>query len=57
MERKGQFIYNELRQVDVSIKDMRVEDYILRQKAMIADKLWNMSDTEFDKIIKEIEGR
>lgn len=46
MQRKGQFIYNMLRPDENRNDDIAV----LRYKAKIADRLWNLNDTEFDKI-------
>lgn len=47
MQRKGQFIYNLLRPQDFPLRD---DVDVMRYKGWIADKLWNLTDAEFDKM-------
>lgn len=53
-QRKGQWLYNLLRP-DTEFEDKlgKVDDAsIIKYKAHVADKLWNMTNEEFDKIME-----
>lgn len=55
--RKGQWLYNLLRP-DTEFEDKlgKVDDAsIIKYKAHVADKLWNMTNEEFDKMMKDWE--
>jgi hypothetical protein len=51
MQRKGQFIYNMLR------PDMKIKDDVdmLRYKANIADRLWNLTDEQFKRFEQQFK--
>lgn len=49
-QRKGQLLFNALRPKDSGITTLT--DYsLLKYRAEIADKLFNLSDSEFDQIL------
>jgi len=51
-QRKGQWLFNHLSLKIKNTKDFSYED-VNRFKAIIADRLWNMNNTRFNRLMRE----
>ena len=56
-QRQGQWLYNKLRpdsEFENSLGKVD-EQSIIKYKAYIADRLWNLTDRRFNELLKELE--